>query len=89
MRSPVIMTIAEPIPAQRGAAAIAPMKRKAVITVEYEAEDSLEAMAQEDEIRRVLTELKPDFDRIDIRFADRRPRHAPRAAAPSRCWPRD
>lgn len=65
------------------------MKRKAVITVEYEAEDYLKAMAREDAIRRVMAKLKADFDRIDVRFADRRPRHRPRAAPPLRTWPRD
>lgn len=73
----------------RRSADITLMKRKAVITVEYEAEDFLKAVAREDEIRRVLAQLKSDFDRIDVRFADRRPRHRPRAAAPLRTWPRD
>ena len=74
---------------QRRAGEIAPMKRKAVITVEYEAEDYLKAIAREDEIRRVLVELNAAFDRIDVRFGDRRPRLTSRAAAPSRPWPRD
>ncbi len=76
-------------PLHRGAGEIAPMKRKAVITVEYEAEDYLKAMAREDEIRRALGELNAAFDRIDVRFGDRRPRLTSRAAAPSRPWPRD
>lgn len=79
----------EAAPARGGAGEIRPMKRKAVITVEYEAEDYLKAVAREDEIRRALTDLRADFERIDIRFADRRPRQAPRAAAPTRTWPRD
>lgn len=66
----------------------APMKRKAVIVVEYEAHDYYDARTQENEIRRALAELQAEFDRIDIRFGDRRPRVAPRAAAPIRCWPR-
>ncbi|MEG2312301.1 hypothetical protein [Brevundimonas sp.] len=65
------------------------MKRKAVITVEYEVEDYVGAKAQESRIRRALVDLSPDFDRIDIRFADRRPRNTPRAPAPDRSWPRD
>ena len=73
----------------RGGGEFKPAKRKAVITVEYEAEDRLEALAQEGKIQRALADLAPDFDRIDIRFADRRPRVAPRAAAPTRTWPRD
>lgn len=65
------------------------MKRKAVITVEYEVEDYLGAKAQESRIRRALADLSPDFGRIDIRFADLRPRNTPRAPAPERSWPRD
>jgi len=65
------------------------MKRKAVITVEYEVEDYVGAKAQESRIRRALVDLSPDFDRIDIRFADRRPRTMPRATAPNRSWPHD
>jgi len=65
------------------------MKRKAVITVEYEVEDYLVAKVKESRIRRALVDLSPDFDRIEIRFADRRPRHTPRAPAPDRSWPRD
>ncbi|SJM55126.1 hypothetical protein FM111_04680 [Brevundimonas diminuta 3F5N] len=72
-----------------GAADVRLMKRKAVITVEYEVEDYLGAKAQESRIRRALADLSPDFDRIDIRFADRRPRSSPRAPAPKRSWPRD
>ncbi|PRB14577.1 MULTISPECIES: hypothetical protein [unclassified Brevundimonas] len=73
----------------RSAGEIAPMKRKAVITIEYEAEDYLKAMAREKEIRRALVELNAVSDRIDVRFGDRRPRLISRAAAPSRPWPRD
>lgn len=65
------------------------MKRKAVITVEYEVEDYVGAKAQESRIRRAMVDLSPDFDRINIRFADRRPRNTPRAPAPGRSWPRD
>jgi hypothetical protein len=83
------MSSANHAPLQRGAGEITPMKRKAVITVEYEAEDYLKAVAREDEIRRVLAELNAAFDRIDVRFGDRRPRLTARAAAPIRPWPRD
>jgi hypothetical protein len=72
-----------------GVASARLMKRKAVITVEYEVEDYVGGKAQESRIRRALLDLSPDFDRIDIRFADRRPRQAPRAPAPERSWPRD
>ncbi len=65
-----------------------PVRRKAVITVEFDAEDYFCAQAQEGEIRRVLLRLQADFKRIDIRFADRRPRLAPRAAPPQATWPR-
>jgi len=64
------------------------MKRKAVITVEFDADDYFSIQAQEKEIRRILSHLGPDFDRINIRFSDRRPRSYPRAAAPQACWPR-
>lgn len=76
-------------PFQHSAGEVTPMKRKAVITVEYEAEDYFKAMAREDEIRRILVELNAAFERIDIRFGDRRPRLTARAAAPTRPWPRD
>lgn len=72
-----------------GVASARLIKRKAVITVEYEVEDYVGAKAQENRIRRALVDLSPDFDRIDIRFADRRPRYTPRAPAPDRHWPRD
>jgi len=65
-----------------------PMKRKAVITVEYEAEDYFKIRSREGQIRRALSALETDFERIEIRFADRRPRSAKRAAAPDRAWPR-
>ena len=64
------------------------MKRQAIITVEYDAEDYLGVKAQEGVIRRVLAGLKPDFEHVDVRFADRRPRFTPRAAAPEKVWPR-
>lgn len=88
MRLPIVMDRADPAALKRHND-IPLMKRKAVITVEYEAEDYLKAVAREDAIRRAMAELKADFDRIDVRFADRRPRHKPRAAAPLRTWPRD
>lgn len=65
-----------------------PLRRKAVITVEFDAEDYFCAQAQEGEIRRALSRLQADFKRTDIRFADRRPRLAPRAAPPQATWPR-
>lgn len=69
-------------------AAARPLRRKAVITVEFDAEDYFCAQAQEGEIRRILATLRPDFERIDIRFADRRPRLTSRAAPPQATWPR-
>ena len=65
-----------------------PLRRKAIITVEFDAKDYFCAQAQEEEIRRVFSRLRADFKRIDIRFADRRPRLRPRAAAPQATWPR-
>ena len=65
-----------------------PLRRKALITVEFDAEDYFGARAQEEEIRRVLSGLQAEFKKIDIRFADRRPRLGPRAAPPQRTWPR-
>ena len=65
-----------------------PLRRKAIIPVEFDAEDYLCAQTQEAEIRRLLSRLQADFKRIDIRFADRRPRLRPRAAAPQATWPR-
>lgn len=65
-----------------------PLRRKAIITVEFDAEDYFDAQAQEEEIRRVLVRFRPEFERIDIRFADRRPRLTPRAPAPTGKWPR-
>ena len=65
-----------------------PLRRKAVITVEFDAEDFFCSRAQEDEIRRALSRLQAEFKKIDIRFADRRPRSAPRAAPPQGTWPR-
>ena len=54
------------------------MKRKAVILVEFEAEDYFNVQAL----------LPTEFARVDIRFIDRRPRLKPRARAPQRNWPR-
>ncbi|WP_150131380.1 hypothetical protein [Caulobacter mirabilis] len=84
MRGPLPRPEQAPTPVERKL-----VKRKAFITVEYDAEDVYGARAQEGEIRRVLADLQPGFDRIAIRFADRRQRCAPRAAAPERIWPRD
>lgn len=75
-------------PAAKVRAEPRPLRRKAVITVEFDAEDYFCAQAQEGEIRRLLSRLQADFKRIDIRFADRRPRLAPRAAPPQATWPR-
>ncbi len=79
----------ESIDAGQRAAPARLIKRKAVITVEYEALDNFDVRAQESEIRRVLSDLQPRFDRLDVRFQDRRPRSVPRAAAPDRIWTRD
>lgn len=65
-----------------------PMKRKAVITVEFDAEDYFSAQTQEEKIRRILSRLQLDFEKVDVRFSDRRPRSAPRAAPPQATWPR-
>lgn len=64
------------------------MKRKAVIMVEFEAEDYFNAQAKEDQIRGVLALLPTEFAQVDVRFIDRRPRLTPRARAPQRSWPR-
>lgn len=64
------------------------MKRKAIIMVEFEAEDYFIARAKEDQIRGVLALLPPEFAHVDVRFIDRRPRLTPRARAPQRSWPR-
>lgn len=63
------------------------MKRKAVITVEFEAEDYLVVQDREAEIRRALETLRSAFETVNVHFCDRRPRLRPRAPAPERYWP--
>ena len=64
---------------QTGAKAV---KRKAIITLDFECQDSLEARAREAEIRRYVEGLRESFADVNLRVTERRPRLTKRAATP-------
>lgn len=58
------------------------MKRKAVIVLNFDVEDFIEARAREGEIKQFVERLRVAFDDVDLRVTDRRPRTAKRAVTP-------
>lgn len=58
------------------------MKRKAVIILNFEVEDFVEAKAREGEIKRFVDGLRPEFSDIHLQLMERRPRTAKRAPTP-------
>ena len=58
------------------------MKRKAVITLDFECEDFLEVRVREAEIRRYVDGLRQAFTEVDLRVTERRPRLSKRAPTP-------
>jgi hypothetical protein len=60
------------------------MIRQAVITLEFEAQDWIEAKAREREIKALVDSVREDFQDVKLRVIERRPRRAKRAPAPVR-----
>lgn len=58
------------------------MKRKAVIVLNFEVEDCIEAKARESEIRRLVDSLRDTYGDVCLKVTERRPRLAKRAATP-------
>lgn len=58
------------------------MKRKAIITLDFECQDFLEARVREAEIRRYVEGLRETFAAVDLRVTERRPRLSKRAETP-------
>lgn len=62
------------------------MKYRAVITIEFDADDQLELVGKKREISALIAEVPQHCYGVEARFSERRPRLSPRAPAPSGIW---
>lgn len=60
------------------------MIRQALITLEFEAKDWIEAKAREREIKALVDSVREDFQDVKLRVIERRHRRGKRAPAPAR-----
>lgn len=59
------------------------MKLRATISIDFEAEDAIEARTKKREIEARLAALQETYDDMSLVVTERRPRTRPRAPAPA------
>lgn len=64
------------------------MKLRATISIEFEAEDALEARERMRDIERLAAPIIAQYESADCLFQERRPRTRPRAPAPEKIYKR-
>ena len=64
-----------------------PFKIKAIITIDIDASDAYEIEAHRRRLNEALQELQASYDAPKLEIKSRRPRRAPRAAAPPKLGP--
>lgn len=62
------------------------MIRQAVITLEFEVEDCFEERVREHEIKALVDSVRDNFNAVQLKIIERRPRRGKRAAAPIRVF---